>query len=809
MQQIPIVKGLFWNNICDHCQAQISHQYPLIKEQCICSKLKSEGILLWRKKDKELFRDTKITKSKHKDLSSSIKIRERRSLLPKIDPSIRPLLSLLKSDEESLSGIPSPVKRVSIRDTVEIIQESEYGSRGLDKTFNFKFPRHESLSEGIIGDMIRSSTELFKDTQFRLQMQAEEKKKKIEELKNNKLEEKEKKRQAHINKKEQTEVQKKSEEHIYKKKREKRQPDFEQETLSKKVPGRKMQAPGIEEIKSYKEKALPAHKKGLQANGKEQEGKPDKEKTLPAPGKGLQTSRKEKEEKPDKDQLLPVSRKDREEKLAKAKDEKPYKKELLPGPEKGSQAPGKQRERQLDKNKLLPAPRKEKAQQSDKEKPLPAHKKELQGQGKEKEGKPDESQVLAVSRKVKEEKLGEAKDEKPYKKEVLPGPGKGLQVPTKNKSQQSDKDKSLPAPEKGLQGYGKEKERKPDKEKSLPRKGSQAAGKEKEEQSDIDQILPVSTKKREEKLSEAKDEKLIKKEVLPAPGKGVQATEKDKEEKSDKEKALLVPGKKEVKSNKEKGFDQVPRKVKDEKSGVEREIKLEGVKIKDNDAAAYDAVLGGKVNKIKDKESRSKGGEEGKETIKSKELLDKKKQKFEESNEVEKNLSDNEKPKMVQPKPVTKDLVDKNKIKVTKPEDNVLLDLILQFENGKIRHEVPATIIIPPHPIMPKRNEKINVESDSFDTELERELAERAENSSNDELVYINKIVRKHEIPRAASETKERAADIVYNNIFNDDLRQRTGAMPENQMVKNGKIKSKSESPGKGVLSKVRCDAVP
>lgn len=873
MRKISTLEGICSKSICEHCQAQINHKYSQINEQIIYSKLKSKGILSWRQKHKPLLKDSKITKSKYKDLSLSIKRRERPSI-PKVDARIGPLLSSLISGEESLISMQPPIKRVSIKETVELIQEYQYGSRGIGKKllkqdFSFNFPRQESLSGDIIGDMIQSSTELFKDTEFRLQMLAEDKKKKIEETKKKKLEENGEKRQAYIVKKEQFDVQKrrqqkaaldskdksikrtksttsesesskfdeskykvkkrsgkawyeseedldksrkgqKFKEHVDEKKVDKGQSDLEQETKrkpqvlkkesirgiedkygqrksekekvlpavkkelpgkeeekfgtskdgkpdkTKAVPGKGLQAPGVEARKSYKEKAMAAY-------GKDKT-KLDKDKVLPAPGKGVQVPGKEKEEKSDKDKVLPVSRKEREEKLGEAKDEKPYKKVVLPAPVIDLQAPGKKKEDKSDKEKSLSAlekglqgHEKEKQGKRDKEMALQAPGKRSQTPGTEEE-KPDKDQVVPVSRRDREDKIDVTKDDKPYKKEVLPALGKGLQAPGKEKEDKSGKEKTIPAPGKELQAPRKEKVEKPDKEKALPGKGLQALGKENEEKSD-------------------------KQRTLPPPGKG----------------GLQSLGKKEEKSSKEKGLGQVPRKEREEKSGAEREVKLGDVKIKNNDVAAIGvSVLGDKQNKIKDKESRNKGGEEGNEILKRKDILDKKKQKPEQSKHEEENLLDNAKPKIEKIELVKKDLMNKNNIKVSKPDDNILLDLILKFERAKVRREMPTTLVISPLPEIPSHLMAKYDDNISYDTILEREIAEKEESSSIDEVVYINKIIKKHEIPleRGLTGTKERVADVVYTNIFKEDLGPCTEAMSQNSIV--------SESQGKVVLSKVR-----
>ncbi|XP_026324104.1 myb-like protein X [Hyposmocoma kahamanoa] len=569
LRQIPIVEGILPKNICEHCQAQINDRL-LIKEQFIYSKLKSGGILIWRRKAKELLKDSKITKFKHKDLYLSIKRRERRPIITATDPRIRPLITSLKLDEESLSGVESPIKKVSFKETVEVISKSplntDLGKNFLPQSFHYKFPKllKKSLSEEIIRDRIRSSTELFKDIQARLHMQAEEKKKKSYDV----YESEDSRKSGRS---------KKSEEHIDRKKREKGSQDIEQTAERKAQLFEKDSIQGTEDKheqgKPDKEKVLPTIKKGLQESGKQKEEKPDKAKD----GK----PEKEKEGKSDKEKELSAPR--------KGKDEKSDKKKSLPAPGKGLPTPEKEKEMKPGKEKALLAPgkkeaksdienvlsvsrkpreekpvgkglktlEKEKEEKSDTEKTLPksrkgAGKKEDKiekeiATGKEKEEKSEKDDVLPVLRKPKEEKLGDAKDGKSYKEEALPASAKGLHPSEKEKEMKLVKEKALP-------------EGKIDKEK--------AVGKEKDEKTE-EQILPVARRPKDEKLDVTKYEKLLKEELLP-----------------DSEKAPLASAKKD---------------------------KLE---------SQIDNEMDKRKGKTRKKTPRGKGAEEDKETVKQTELVD-------------------------------------------------------------------------------------------------------------------------------------------------------------------------------------------
>lgn len=722
--QIANVEGLFSRGLCKHCQAQIKDQ------------LKKEGKVLRRKKEEGLLKDAKITKLKDESLSTLW--RETQKLIPpKKEPRITPLISSLTLDDERLSG-DEAVKKVSIKGTVEVIQEPRYDgilgenseskmllppgyddmylddesgiylkmNKDRDKrlfeketktlrrprksTTNLKQfrnikPHHENEYNDLsINSLLSKLSEapksfLKNDFQFNFPKRAKKKlgeSKKIDRIlsASNSL----------------TRLQMQAEEKKKKSEKEKKNQEVLNERQKKGVLDSSITSPKGEGDKKKIPRTL--------------ESEPSKADESLHKGKKRQKDSEFYESKEDFGQGK---------KGQKSKEGK-YNKKLEKGPQDFE--PDKEgKNQQFKKDKALPDNEKgllvtgKDKKKFDKEKELPDNEKGLSVSGKGKNIS-DKDKTLLVPEKDKK---------KIDKDKTLPDNGKGLSLP--------EKDKKIPDKDKALSAAGK------DKNTSDTGKAVSARGKDK----NTDNLLSASGTQ----LQSGKGKQISDKTLLTA---GKELSHKQKEEKSVDEKAWhLPPGKDNEKSDKAT----IPALGK-RLPAPTREKALD---------AAEGAAMAGVKKKGKDVTyaSKSKDSDENKEPGKQKAAQQ-----------------------------GQKDLVDKNNIKVKASTDNMLSNLITkQREN---RQSMPTTVTTPLVPAVsatkPRRMKKEKREtSESLESELEGDFIESEEGSLPvDEVVYENKIIKKHKmhLARRSPETKERAAEIAYTNIFKDDLFQRTKEVP-------------------------------
>lgn len=770
--QIPNVEGYCSKNICIHCQAQIKDQ------------LKPESKTLRRRHIEEQLEDSEITKLKDESLST-IRRETQKSIPPKKEPLITPLISSLTFDDERLSDAETRIRKVSIKGTIEVIQEPRHGGIFLDDNSDSKIflpPKHDDIFLGDKSDskifLPPKHDDMFFDEESGMYLKIKQGlDKRLFETKTKAL-----RRPRKLT----TNIKPFS--HI--------KPHHEKEYLDHQLSINSLMSKLSEAPKNFLKGDFQFHfpKRAKKKFGESRKGdkilgttdsvsrlhmKAEEKKTKSEKDKKRQV-RLEKREKTSKEGVLDSSLlsslkgKSNISKISGTTESEPSKTDesLHKGKKRvkdsrfyeskedfGKGKRGKkseedeynkkrdkgQKETDVEKEDKEHQYQKEKVRvKKDKEKPIPKIlEKDLQASGIE-EKKTDKGKVLTAHGKDKN---------KTDKDKALLANGKAL--PALGKDEKiSGKDKALSTP-------GKDKKiSEADKKLSAP--GTQlpaASGKDKEIL-DNEKALSAREKGLQDR-EEERDDKSGEKKILPASGKELLNVEKH-EKSAEEKKWYLPPGKDEEKNEKgktlpavgirlpvsvpirEKGLQDHEKENKD-KSDKEKKKKISDAKTK---PAADDTTLGGKGSPKKEKH----------------------------------------------------DMVDKNYIKVVPSTDKMLSNLISQMKPRENIPKMPTPVTIPKLPTRkPRRMKQEKVEtSDSFEPEPDRDFIESEEGSLPvDEVVFETKIINKHRIPiaRELTETKQRTADIVYNNIFKDDLFQPIEEMPQST--------KKDKSNEKTILAKV------